>query len=201
MAGSDNTSNAKSDANLTSCELLAALKFAAAKHRNQRRKDRESSPYINHPIEVAECLWRVGGVRELPVLMAAVLHDTVEDTETTFEELSKIFGDDVASLVKEVTDDKSLPKAQRKKLQIEHAPHISPGAKSIKLSDKISNVVDIGWSPPSDWSHERLVEYLDWTEKVVAGLRGVNRDLERRYDEALIEARERLNAMPQTKDD
>lgn len=194
MTGSGD--NAKS--NLTSCEVLAALKFAAGKHRNQRRKDKEHSPYINHPIEVAECLWRVGEVRELPVLLAAVLHDTVEDTDTTFEELESNFGHEVAELVKEVTDDKSLPKATRKKLQIEHAPHISAGAKVIKLSDKISNVTDIGRSPPSDWSMERLIEYLDWTEKVVAGLRGVNPPLERRYDEALKEARERLSVHENT---
>ncbi len=202
MAGnSDNKSNrsqmsdAKADVSLSGCEILSALRFAADRHRNQRRKDKEHSPYINHPIEVAECLWRVGEVRELAVLMAAVLHDTVEDTDTTFEELETIFGVEVSDLVKEVTDDKSLPKATRKKLQIEHAPHISSGAKAIKLGDKISNVCDIGRSPPSDWSMERLVEYLDWTEKVVAGLRGVNAGLESRYDEALKEARQRLSTV------
>lgn len=202
MAGiSDNKSNPskKSDAiaqvSLSSCEILSALKFAAGKHRNQRRKDKEHSPYINHPIDVAECLWRIGEVRELAVLMAAVLHDTVEDTDTTFEELEGLFGREVSALVKEVTDDKSLPKATRKKLQIEHAPHISSGAKAIKLADKISNVTDIGRSPPADWSMDRLVEYLDWTEKVVTGLRGVNAGLERRYDEALKEARQRLSTI------
>lgn len=195
MAGSGDDTKSS----MTSCEILAALKFAAGKHRNQRRKDKEHSPYINHPIEVAECLWRVGKVRELPVLMAAVLHDTVEDTDTTFEELESNFGREVAELVKEVTDDKSLPKATRKKLQIEHAPHISSGAKAIKLGDKISNVVDIGRSPPSDWSMQRLIEYLDWTQKVVDGLRGVNPSLEERYDEALKEARERLAATNESK--
>ncbi len=119
-------------------EILDALQFAAQKHRDQRRKDLEASPYINHPIALATVLWREGGVHEPAVVMAALLHDTIEDTETSAAQIRKRFGAKVARIVSEVTDDKALPKAQRKRLQIEHAPHISREAKLVKLADKIS---------------------------------------------------------------
>src|SRR6266568_91129 len=125
--------------------ILKALSFSAKKHRNQRRKGAEGSPYINHPIDVAETLWKVGGVRDISVIVAAILHDTVEDTETTLAEIEEHFGPVVCSLVQEVTDDKSLPKPERKRLQIEHAPHLSTGAKQIKLADKISNIHDVAF--------------------------------------------------------
>lgn len=172
--------------------FFKALRFAAHKHRNQRRKDSQSSPYINHPIEVAEIMWRVGHVRELPTLVAAVLHDTIEDTGTTPEEVKAEFGDAVLGLVLEVTDDKRLPKAERKRLQIETAPHKSPGAKQIKLADKIANVYDVTHTPPLTWSLQRKREYLDWTEKVVNGLRGQNRELEELYIQTLAEGRQIL---------
>ena len=175
--------------------LLGALHFAAGKHRDQRRKDREESPYINHPIQVAELIARVGRVSDLATLQAAVLHDTVEDTETTFEELEEKFGVEVASLVREVTDDKSLRKEQRKQLQIERAPRLSPEAKAIKIADKISNILDITYSPPEGWSKERRVEYLDWSERVVAGCRGGNEGLAAHYDELLRECRRSLGAL------
>src|SRR3954465_11479885 len=122
-------------------DLLAALHFAADKHRDQRRKDAEASPYINHPIEVAELLTRVGGVRDLVALQAAILHDTIEDTHTTPEELEGRFGARGRKVVEEVTDEKTLPKVDRKRLQIEHAPHLSPEARLVKLADKIANVM------------------------------------------------------------
>ncbi len=172
--------------------ILQALRFAAEKHNDQRRKDARSSPYINHPIQVAETLWTVGGVREAALLVAAVLHDTIEDTATTPEELKARFGEEVLGLVLEVTDDKSLPKQVRKQLQVEHAPHRSVRAKQIKLADKINNVRDILASPPRDWSMERKREYLLWTEKVVAGLRGVNPALEAHYDELLKQGKREL---------
>ena len=165
--------------------LLEAIRFAAEKHRDQRRKDSQQSPYINHPIEVTQLLWEVGGVREIEVLLAAVLHDTVEDTGTRPEEISDRFGDDVLSFVMEVTDDKSLPKGERKRLQIEHAPYISLGAKLIKLADKSCNVRNLVTMPPKDWPLKRRQEYLLWTEKVVAGLRGTNVALEEYYDHEL----------------
>jgi len=166
-------------------QLLEALRFSAEKHRNQRRKDNEKSPYINHPIEVTQLLWEVGGVRDVDVLLAAILHDTVEDTETRPEEISGRFGENVLSLVMEVTDDKSLPKQERKRLQIEHALHKSDGAKLIKLADKSCNVRNLVTMPPADWSLERRQEYLLWSEKVVAGLRGTNAALEEYYDHEL----------------
>jgi guanosine-3',5'-bis(diphosphate) 3'-pyrophosphohydrolase len=162
--------------------LLQAVAFAADKHRNQRRKDAEASPYINHPIALAHVLANEGGVQDVTVLCAAVLHDTIEDTETTADELRALFGEQVASVVLEVTDDKSLEKSVRKQKQIEHAPHISPQAQLVKLADKISNLRDILASPPADWSPERKQAYFDWAAKVVAGLRGVHPGLESVFD-------------------
>lgn len=155
------------------------MAFAADKHRNQRRKDAEASPYINHPIALAN----EGGVQDVTVLCAAVLHDTIEDTETTADELRALFGDQVASVVLEVTDDKSLEKSMRKQKQIEHAPHISPQAQLVKLADKMCNLRDILASPPADWSAERKQAYFDWAANVVAGLRGVHPGLEAVFDE------------------
>jgi guanosine-3',5'-bis(diphosphate) 3'-pyrophosphohydrolase len=162
--------------------LLQAVAFAADKHRNQRRKDAEASPYINHPIALAHVLANEGGVQDVTVLCAAVLHDTIEDTETTADELRALFAEQVASVVLEVTDDKSLEKSVRKQKQIEHAPHISPQAQLVKLADKISNLRDILASPPADWSPERKQAYFDWAAKVVAGLRGVHPGLESVFD-------------------
>ena len=169
----------------TTGQLLEAIRFSAEKHRNQRRKDSEQSPYINHPIEVTQLLWEVGGVRDIDILLAAVLHDTVEDTDTRPEEIRERFGVQVLSFVMEVTDDKSLPKAKRKRLQIETAAHKSYGAKLIKLADKACNVRNLVTMPPKDWSLERRQEYLLWTEQVVAGLRGTNAALEEYYDHEL----------------
>jgi guanosine-3',5'-bis(diphosphate) 3'-pyrophosphohydrolase len=161
--------------------LLEALELASLKHRDQRRKDQEQSPYINHPIAVARTLW-AAGVRDQTTVVAAILHDTIEDTATTREELAARFGDAVANVVAEVTDDKSLPKAQRKQLQVEHAPHLSAAAKLVKLADKTCNVRDMVDSPPVDWSDERRREYFLWADRVVAGLRGLNSELERAFD-------------------
>ncbi len=169
--------------------MLKALCFAAGKHNDQRRKDSKSSPYINHPIGVAETLWSVGEVRDETLLVAAILHDTIEDTDTTSEEIEKEFGKAVLDLMLEVTDDKSLPKPTRKQLQIEHAPHKSDKAKLLKIADKINNIRDMIKSPPADWSLERRQEYLLWTEKVVAGLRGVSPGLENQYDALLAEGK------------
>jgi (p)ppGpp synthase/HD superfamily hydrolase len=173
--------------------ILKALRFASVKHRDQRRKDAEVSPYINHPIEVAELLARVGGITDLVVLQGAILHDTIEDTKTTPEELEAAFGPEVRRVVEEVTDDKRLPKAERKRLQIEHAPHLSERAKQIKIADKISNARAITQTPPVDWPMERRREYLDWTEAVVAGLRGCNQSLENYYYQVLESGRRALN--------
>jgi guanosine-3',5'-bis(diphosphate) 3'-pyrophosphohydrolase len=184
------------DDSLLVTPLLKALHFAADKHRDQRRKDEEASPYINHPIEVAELLARVGGVTDLVALQGAILHDTIEDTDTSPEELEREFGPEVRRVVEEVTDDKTLPKADRKRLQVEHAPHISHPARLVKLADKISNVRSVTLTPPSRWPLSRRQAYLDWTEQVVDGLRGTNAPLEALYDVMLAEGRRVLSALP-----
>ena len=172
--------------------VLTAAHFAAEKHKDQRRKGADGSPYINHPLKVAELLWRVGEVRDVDCIVAAILHDTIEDTATTPDELEELFGARVRMLVEEVTDDKGLPKAERKRLQIEHAPSLSEGAKQIKLADKIANIFDVAYAAAPDWSLERRREYLDWAESVVAGLRGCNPRLEEKFDDVLKKAHELL---------
>jgi len=161
--------------------LLRAIELASLKHRDQRRKDQEQSPYINHPIAVAQLLW-AHGVNDPVVIVAAVLHDTIEDTQTTRDELATMFGEAVASVVAEVTDDKSLPKHRRKELQVEHAAALSIAAKLVKLADKICNLRDLAASPPHDWSIERRREYFAWSGHVAAGLRGSHAELERTFD-------------------
>src|SRR2546423_14179260 len=146
--------------------LLKSLAFAADKHRAQRRKDAEASPYINHPIALAELLASVR-VTEEDVLIAALLHDTVEDTDSSFGELEQRFGQSVANIVREVTDDKALAKDERKRLQVEHAADLSREAKLVKLADKICNLRDISTSPPEDWSPQKKQEYFDWAKRVV----------------------------------
>jgi guanosine-3',5'-bis(diphosphate) 3'-pyrophosphohydrolase len=170
-------------------EVLAALAFAADRHRHQRRKDSDLTPYINHVIDVTTILANEGGVSDPVVLVAAALHDTVEDTPTTFDELEVRFGREVRDVVAECTDDKRLPKAVRKALQIEHAAASSDRAKQVKIADKVANVRDLTHSPPADWSADRTHEYFDWAERVVAGLRGVNGALDGAFDRALAAAR------------
>jgi guanosine-3',5'-bis(diphosphate) 3'-pyrophosphohydrolase len=172
--------------------FLKALNFSAGKHRHQRRKDTAASPYINHPIEVAHILWTVGDVYDEITIIAAILHDTIEDTDTTPEEIRLSFGDDVLALVLEVSDDKSLPKPERKQKQIAHSPHLSWRAKQIKLADKICNVHDIAFAPPSHWPRQRRADYLQWAEDVINGLRGANEKLEKHFDVTLASARQKL---------
>lgn len=177
--------------------LIVALRYAAEQHSEQKRKDKKGSPYINHPIAVMETLWR-SGVRDAAVLIAALLHDVVEDTSSTEEEVRSRFGNVVADLVMEVSDDKTLDQAERKQAQIEHAPHLSPAAKQIKLADKSCNLYDLVHAPPEKWSTERSREYLAWAESVVAaGLRGVNASLENHFDAIAAEARAKLAIAPQ----
>jgi GTP diphosphokinase / guanosine-3',5'-bis(diphosphate) 3'-diphosphatase len=149
--------------------ILKAAQFAAAKHRDQRRKDAAASPYINHPIALANILSNEGGISDPVVIVAALLHDTIEDTETTQAELEGVFGVEVPHVVMEVTDDKSLSKADRKRLQIEHAGHISDRAKLVELADKIANIRDVAASPPAEWSLERRREYFDSLTSAGAG--------------------------------
>jgi guanosine-3',5'-bis(diphosphate) 3'-pyrophosphohydrolase len=165
-------------------QILRALAFAAHKHRDQKRKDPNASPYINHPIALATVLRNEGGIRSAEVICAALLHDTIEDTETTPEEITAAFGERICDIVLEVTDDKKLPKAERKHLQIVHAAHASRGAKLVKLADKICNLRDIAEHAPVGWPLERQQQYFDWAKRVVDRLRGVNRRLEAAFDAA-----------------
>lgn len=176
--------------------VLRAADFAARRHRAQRRKDEAGSPYINHPLGVAHLLASVGGVDDAEVLAAALLHDTVEDTHTRAEEIAHAFGPRVRDLVLEVSDDKGLDAAERKRLQIDHAPRLSPGAALIKLGDKTSNIRDIIDSPPRGWSVERRRRYLDWAEAVIERCPRVNEPLEALFRDTLREARASLAARP-----
>jgi len=164
-------------------KLITTVNFAATKHINQRRKNKEASPYINHPIGVAYILINEGNVRDLEVLQGALLHDTVEDTATSFEELESNFGTNVRKIVEQVTDDKSLSKDQRKLAQIEHAPHITTQAKLVKMADKLYNLRDLASNPPPSWNLVRVQGYFVWAKKVTDGLRGTNAGLEKALDE------------------
>ena len=168
--------------------LIKALAFAADKHRNQRRKNVDASPYINHPISLASILCNEAHITDLNVICGALLHDTVEDTETTEEELVAEFGQEISSIVMEVTDDKTIEdKQKRKQLQIEHAAHISTSAKLIKLADKISNLRDVANDPPANWNRDRKREYFDWAKQVIDQVRSVHSGLEVLFDEAYSE--------------
>ncbi|RKP10020.1 hypothetical protein THASP1DRAFT_34242 [Thamnocephalis sphaerospora] len=161
--------------------LLRAADFAARKHRDQRRKDPVQTPYINHPLGVA-LLLAESGVEDVATLQAAVLHDTVEDTDTSLEEIEREFGTLVRRIVDECTDDKALPKAERKRLQIVNAPHKSNQAKHVKLADKLYNLRDLQHATPNGWTPERVHEYFVWARKVTDGCRGVNASIEQQLD-------------------
>ncbi|XP_065145264.1 guanosine-3',5'-bis(diphosphate) 3'-pyrophosphohydrolase MESH1 [Paramisgurnus dabryanus] len=167
--------------------LLETINFAAEKHRNQRRKDPDATPYINHPIGVARILSNEGGITDIEVLQAALLHDTVEDTDTTIDELESVFGQTVARIVQEVTDDKTLSKEERKRLQVEHAPHRSHQAKLVKLADKLYNLRDLNRCTPTGWTQQRVQEYFVWASQVIKGLRGTNAELEEKLQKLFLE--------------
>ncbi|XP_014276418.1 guanosine-3',5'-bis(diphosphate) 3'-pyrophosphohydrolase MESH1 isoform X3 [Halyomorpha halys] len=181
-------------------DFMKCVNFCAIKHRFQKRKDPEGTPYINHPIGVANILVEEGGITDSDVLMAALLHDTVEDTDTTFDEIEKHFGSKIRGIVCEVTDDKSLPKEARKLMQlellgnfsdvqinskIEHAPVSSFEAKLVKLADKLYNLRDLQRVTPVGWSEQRVKEYYAWSAQVIEGLRGTNEAIENELDKIL----------------
>jgi len=174
--------------------LLKAADFAAYKHRHQRRKCVDALPYVNHPLTVARILSDIGGIRDFEVLAAAILHDTLEDTDTTPDELSREFGERISAMVMEVSDDISQPRATRKQQQVEHAGGLSDGAALIKLADKIANVRDMAGSPPADWSLERRLGYLSWAEKVILNCPPVNKALQQEFMHALAAAKVALKA-------
>ncbi|MDJ0739452.1 MAG: HD domain-containing protein [Gammaproteobacteria bacterium] len=163
--------------------LVRAIAFAAHKHKDQRRKDEAASPYINHPVALVDVLVNEAGVNDIDTVIAALLHDTIEDTETTADEIAIHFGDRVAAYVVEVTDDGGLDKASRKQAQIDHAATLSTAARAVKLADKICNLRDVIDSPPAGWPIERCRDYFDWAKQVIDGLRGEHPRLEALFDD------------------
>ena len=166
--------------------ILKAAAFAAHKHRDHRRKDEDKTPYINHPIAVARLLSEEGAVRDPDILAAALLHDTVEDTLTEWDELRGQFGPRIAGIVAEVTDTKFLGKRSRKLLQVAKAGRASREAGLVKIADKICNLRDILASPPTDWTPARKREYFDWAKLVVDQVRGVSPVLGRKFDQLYV---------------
>ncbi|GMR06035.1 MAG: HD domain-containing protein [Gammaproteobacteria bacterium] len=167
----------------TQSDLIKAIAFAADKHRDQRRKDVCASPYINHPIQLVDVLCNEAGVSDVNVLCAAALHDTLEDTKTTAAELTQYFGQQICTIVLEMSDDCNLCKTERKKEQIRHAPELCDEAKLVKLADKICNLRDVADNPPVGWGLQRRQEYFDWAKAVIDGLRGIHPGLESIFDE------------------
>jgi guanosine-3',5'-bis(diphosphate) 3'-pyrophosphohydrolase len=176
--------------------ILRAVAFAADRHRFQRRKDEEASPYINHPIEVAEVLASEAAVDDETTLIAALLHDTVEDTETTIEEIRELFGPIVAGVVAEVTDDTTLPRNERRRIQLERAGAASREAKLVKIADKICNIRDVAARPPSGWSRERRREYVLWAASVARECAGIVPRLDILAEQQLATTLARIDAMP-----
>ncbi|MGA1235896.1 MAG: HD domain-containing protein [Limisphaerales bacterium] len=172
--------------------LIEAAWFAAERHRGQRRKDVAGTPYLYHPLGVAEILVRAGGVEDLVVLQAALLHDVLEDTETSGAELAGLFGDEVCGLVVELTDDMSLPVGVRRRVQLERVAGLSVGAKLVRVADKIYNVRDLSGVDPLGWSVAQKADYLEWAVDVVEACGGVNAGLEREFGCVLEAARKCL---------
>lgn len=173
--------------------ILQAARFAAEKHSRQKRKGLAKEPYINHLIEVAELIAASSETLDTNLVMAGLLHDTIEDTDATAQELEERFGSDVTGLVLEATDDKSLPKETRKALQIETAPHKSPRAQTLKLADKISNLRSILASPPAEWSRERGRQYGEWARQVVSGFTSPNRFLKAEFEKTYAALADSIN--------
>jgi guanosine-3',5'-bis(diphosphate) 3'-pyrophosphohydrolase len=169
--------------------ILKATRFAAYKHRNQRRSDKSASPYLNHPIAVADALWSVGGIHDINTIASAILHDTVEHTKTSLEELEAEFGKPIASIVREVTDEKRLWKQARRGQGGRQVESISMSARQIIIAEKISNIETIINSPPANWSHDKLREYIAWMEEVITAFRGTDEKLEQHFDQLCIKAR------------
>ena len=181
--------------------ILKALEFAAGRHRTQFRKGPDKTPYINHPIQVASLLANDADETDPVLLAAAILHDVIEDTVNSVDErdelisiIAGMFGEEILSLTMEVTDDKTLEKKERKRLQVENASHKSVNARKLKIADKIMNLRDITDNPPADWPLQRISDYFDWAENVVAGLRGVNKKLEDIFDECLVKGRSKYGS-------
>lgn len=172
-------------------QVVRAAKFSGAAHRDQRRSNCTAEPYANHPLRVASLLTEAG-VTDPVVLSAALLHDVVEDTDVSLEEIEAGFGGRVARIVGEVSDDKSLPKQVRKQRQIEKAGRISREAKLVKLADKLDNLSDLLEATPVGWGRGRVERYFVWAGRVVDGLRGTNAVLEGRLDVVMGRVKEAM---------
>jgi GTP diphosphokinase / guanosine-3',5'-bis(diphosphate) 3'-diphosphatase len=170
--------------------VLDAALYAAQKHAGQKRKGARAEPYVNHLIEVAQLVSMAIPEPDTNLVVAALLHDVVEDTDVSNEELIQQFGQDVVSLVIELTDDMSLRKAERRRLQIEHAPKMSVRAQTIKLADKISNLRSILSDPPAHWDYERKRKYFDWGKCVVDALSAPNPILKAEFERTYRRFRE-----------
>jgi (p)ppGpp synthase/HD superfamily hydrolase len=174
--------------------LARAADYAARQHIAQRRKGDAAEPYVNHLTEVAAMLAEATDGTDPVLVMGGLLHDTLEDTDATYEDLAERFGPEVAALVREVSDDKSLPQEVRKRLQIEKTPSKSRRAKLLKIADKTSNLRGLVQSPPTGWTAERLRDYVEWAEQVVRSCRGLNAKLEAQFDAAYETARRHFGA-------
>jgi (p)ppGpp synthase/HD superfamily hydrolase len=168
--------------------VLTAAERAAHWHAGQRRKGAAQEPYINHLIEVARLVAEATGGEDTNLVVAALLHDAIEDQQVGRAAIAEAFGEEVAGLVVELTDDKSLPKQERKRQQVAHAPALSPRAALLKLADKTSNLNALAVSPPADWNRKRRLEYVQWGRDVVAGLKVTNPWLEERFATAAAAA-------------
>ncbi len=174
-------------------KIFKACNFAANKHNDHIRKDEQGSPYVTHPLQVAQVIWQIGGITNTNILVAAILHDTIEDTKTRDAEIIESFGNTVLEIVREVSDDKSLEKSERKRLQVVHAPDKTYPARIIKWGDKLVNCCDILNSPPKDWTLERRRNYIQWAADVLFIIRGTNPALEAAFDKMLTEAEIQLD--------
>ena len=177
--------------------VFKALKFASTKHQFQSRKGKSNPPFINHLIDVSYILQKYGEINDQDILAAAFLHDTIEDTDTSYEELNNQFNENIANMVLDLTDDKSLPANERKRQQILKATTLKANSRMIKLADKISNIKDITLDPPNNWSDERLLAYLHWAKDVVDQIRETNEKLENLFDEWYYKGLHHLNKFTQ----
>jgi (p)ppGpp synthase/HD superfamily hydrolase len=173
--------------------ILKAARVAATWHADQRRKGAKGEPYVNHLIEVAELVAKADP-GNIDLIVAALLHDAIEDQQKTPEEITELFGEGVAHLVLEVTDDKSIPKPERKRLQVETTPNKSREAKLLKLADKASNLRSVALSPPSHWPDQRRRQYVEWAGQVAAGAVGISAWLDQQFEEAKALALENIPA-------
>lgn len=165
-------------------KLLLALEYANKMHAGQTRRDLAATPYIIHPLQVCSNLWHIGQVRNANILMAALLHDTLEDTKATAEELEKLFGTRVCITVQEVTNDPALNSEQNKQRQIDHISFMSQDARLVKLADRLANIADLSQSTPN-WLPEKIERYFEWGSKLLFGLQGTNTALEKALSQAL----------------